>query len=841
MNSIENDARGDLEYEINANEVRIGYTYDKNRRLTHTRHYDQNEVEVAVFRKTYNGNGNLEAENGPNGFQKRYEYNAMNDVTHEWVANDTPDESDDPLVQYEYGERGWLVKKTDSMGRETVYGYHPNKQIQSVTTPIGTTSYTYNDNAEQETVTDPMGWTVKTFNDITNLTTTVTDPYKAIGGDPAVFPADTSVVVKTFDKNGNNRFIRNRLGNEFESIFDSQDRTTDSYTPLRRHSQFFYNDNGSVSRVQEPSGQQVQYSYYPASGRLQRIVDEVGAIDYDYDPVGNITNVTTESDAIQYEYDHRNKVKFYTDANGNTIGYRYYANGKLWKLVYPDDDSDPLNNKVVMYAYYNNGQLKTVTDWNSRTTTYHYNDDGTLRQVDRPNNTSRHMVYTLDGQIERITEKYPDGRIIALYNYNYNSNGTLESRFALPKPHPCEQSAQTLTYDADNRIATHNGNTVIFDNDGNMTAGPLTNDTTVSYNYNARNQLVTVGDATYAYDAQGNRVSATEGAVTTHYVVDPNRTLPQVLVREKSGVKTYYVYGMGLQYEVNESDDATYYHFNQIGSTVALTDDSGTVTDRIEYSPYGIVTHRTGNTGTPFLFAGVTGVQADSNGLLYMRARYYNPHLRRFINSDPSGFAGGMNFYAYANGNPLMFIDPSGLCGEESNTIGVALIKTLDKTIRVGRTILGAPHYFPRNWLENRFWKNSGFPQGENFDMKKLDEKLTGNRNDVRGKEAAFHKQGDPINLKNNKITTLPMGPEWMRWFFRYGTHELIERDNGDGTHLHVDDPINMGTMNYGQDPITHTILDVILYVPFGSSPSDPSHVWERVGTLWNARPDWLF
>jgi hypothetical protein len=44
-----------------------------------------------------------------------------------------------------------------------------------------------------------------------------------------------------------------------------------------------------------------------------------------------------------------------------------------------------------------------------------------------------------------------------------------------------------------------------------------------------------------------------------------------------------------------------------------------------------------------------------------MRARYYNPHLGRFLSADPIGFAGGMNFYAYANGNPVSLIDPFGL------------------------------------------------------------------------------------------------------------------------------------------------------------------------------------
>jgi RHS repeat-associated protein len=230
----------------------------------------------------------------------------------------------------------------------------------------------------------------------------------------------------------------------------------------------------------------------------------------------------------------------------------------------------------------------------------------------------------------------------------------------------------------DNRIATHNAAAVTYDNDGNLLTDEESNAQGLmskAYSYNARNFLTqtvltnstasTNLTVSYSYDVLGNRISSTvagggdPGTVT--FVVNPNASLSQVLVREKNGQKTFYIYGLGLEYEVSQSGAVRYYHYDQIGSTVALSDGAGQVTDRMEYSPYGTVTHRAGTNDTPFLYVGKYGVQTDANGLLYMRARYYSPLLSRFLNSDPIGFGGGLNFFAYAGGNPFGYIDPKGL------------------------------------------------------------------------------------------------------------------------------------------------------------------------------------
>jgi RHS repeat-associated protein len=104
-----------------------------------------------------------------------------------------------------------------------------------------------------------------------------------------------------------------------------------------------------------------------------------------------------------------------------------------------------------------------------------------------------------------------------------------------------------------------------------------------------------------------------------------------------------------------------YYHSDELGSTLALTDETGDVTDQLAYTPYGGVTH-TGSTETPCQWLGGYGVYYDVDTQLHLTLhRAYDCSLRRFISTDPMRIDGGVNLYAYGNLNPLAFVDPLGL------------------------------------------------------------------------------------------------------------------------------------------------------------------------------------
>ena len=127
---------------------------------------------------------------------------------------------------------------------------------------------------------------------------------------------------------------------------------------------------------------------------------------------------------------------------------------------------------------------------------------------------------------------------------------------------------------------------------------------------------------------------------------------------------TKYVYGLGL---IGEEKDSLFktYHFDNRGSTVAITNESGTITDTFAYDTYGKLISHTGTSFVIFGYNGRDGVVTDRNGLIYMRARYYSPAMRRFVNADvihgDISDSTSLNRYAYVNGNPVSFVDPFGL------------------------------------------------------------------------------------------------------------------------------------------------------------------------------------
>ncbi len=126
-------------------------------------------------------------------------------------------------------------------------------------------------------------------------------------------------------------------------------------------------------------------------------------------------------------------------------------------------------------------------------------------------------------------------------------------------------------------------------------------------------------------------------------------------------MKAVNTWGLGL-ISSNREGVKRYFHFDALGSTRALTDSSGNVTDTYEYNVFGVVEASSGTSVNPYRYVGQYGYYDDgamgsSSGLLLLGVRYYSPAHGRFWSWDP---VPNLNLYAYVNNSATMWVDPSG-------------------------------------------------------------------------------------------------------------------------------------------------------------------------------------
>lgn len=674
-------ARGDLDYVDDPNDVRTDYTYNDRRQVTEIV-YAQGTPDEAVEDRSYDNQGRLwtvaqPTDNDAQSVLQTYTYTPTDLIDTESLSNETSSASDDIVVDYDYDGRDWNDGVTDAASRKMDVLYFPNGEVNEMLRPGDRDSeYTYDGDGRILNQADPGSPSDRNLGYEYGETDSA-DGDQTVGYPRAVLTdADSNTTTTEFNRVGQVRYYRNKAADFFELRYDGLGRRTHVITPLdavatpARAQITSYNHRGEVTSITEPSGESTTLTYHPTTGRLQSAVFSDGTesetINYtDYDDNGNLKSLNEGSATIVRTYDNLNRVKSYTDINGNEISYRYYESGKIAKIIYPGGSETGVGH--VEYIYWKTGRLKEVIDnldsiATPRTTTHYWNNDGRLDRIVRPNGTERQIKYDGVGRPQVVEEYTSSGQLIAVYKNNYYPSDDIQWVYQLPSANSTgakPKLVNAMLYNANNQLSTFEGQTVTHDPDGNMTNGPLPDGSFGSYEFDIRNRLESAGGLTYGYDPEGERVSLSGAGETISYVNENNLGLTKLLQRTKNGQTVRYVWGAGLLYEVDSNADATYYHYDNYGNTIALTDESEVVTDRIEYSPFGSVIYRDGDHDTPFLFTGFFGNQTDSNGLIHMRARFYNPLVRRFVNSDPA--QQGWNWYAYAAGNPLGFVDPTGL------------------------------------------------------------------------------------------------------------------------------------------------------------------------------------
>ena len=166
----------------------------------------------------------------------------------------------------------------------------------------------------------------------------------------------------------------------------------------------------------------------------------------------------------------------------------------------------------------------------------------------------------------------------------------------------------------------------------------------------------------YLYDSGSRMLQRTEGTTTTNFHWDG-----WDLVREEKDdgtdvEVTNYLVPHGEVMAFERDGDWFYLHGDGLSSTQLVTDSNGDQAARMVYGAWGETL--SSNSSVPgsldVRFVGGLGVRNDNaSGLIYMRHRWYDAGLGRFISRDPIGHSGGINLYAYPN--PVDYVDPDGL------------------------------------------------------------------------------------------------------------------------------------------------------------------------------------
>lgn len=168
----------------------------------------------------------------------------------------------------------------------------------------------------------------------------------------------------------------------------------------------------------------------------------------------------------------------------------------------------------------------------------------------------------------------------------------------------------------------------------------------------------TTSVATYTYDGDGLRTSKHTTGGTEQFVWDVSGSQPQLL----ADGTTSFIYGPdGLPIEqIDGTGAASYFFHDQLGSTKALLDQSGTVAATFTYDAYGRTTRSTGTARTPLLYA--AAFNDGETDFYYLINRYYDPATAQFLAIDPA-LDLTLSPYGYVGNDPLDLVDPMGLFG----------------------------------------------------------------------------------------------------------------------------------------------------------------------------------
>ena len=539
----------------------------------------------------------------------------------------------DTLMRYDAAGR--LDLYTNGLGQQTAFGYNARDQLTTVTDAnSGVTTFGYDSNIRLESVTDPLNQTIERY-------------------------AYTNA---------------SRL-----------EARTDAFS---RNTTYTYNNRGWLTEALDRKGQRITIDR-DAVGRITGITRPDATTSYRYDAIGRLIEVSEGSNRLTVDYDAVDRPIRETHQQADllvTLDHTWDdLDRRMQRRISAIGASGSLSAQTTDYVYDDADRIRSIRQ-NGLTTTYVWDVDNRLTDKTLPNGIAVKYTYDDASQVTAIEYRRSDTTLVERIAYQYDAAGRRTLKDTLVSP-TVEETPFMAIYDQGNRVtsitlnpasATPTNYTLTYDSHGNLAEkrNSVNNSDVTTYGWDSRDrlsQLTTPGlTASFSYDSLGRRVSRTitqagQPATTTNYVYDGLQASGEIRPQQGSVAEqgTALITGIYLDEMIarvasgagGANPQARTYLTDALGSVISQTRADQTALNSYGYSAYGQAFAGGDDEGNSIEY---TARENDNTSLLFYRARYYDPVLKRFVQSDPIGLRGGINTYSYVGGNPISFADPDG-------------------------------------------------------------------------------------------------------------------------------------------------------------------------------------
>jgi RHS repeat-associated protein len=700
-----------MEYDAANHRIRKAYpdgttytqTYDfAGRVLTSTNQSGQ------VTRRAYDKAGQLTrvvvGDGTPDAVTLNYSYDAAGRP-----ATLTDARGNSTTVSYDDADR--ITSITDALGRVTSFTYDSDGRATSLTRPNGATvQIAYDVRNRPTTITNADGTkTIAQYDGLTLHSRTDeagnTTAYTYDGGAEITSVTDAlgNIIRYTRDALGNLTGVRDANGHTTSYEYDADDRVAKKILPDGSFEQYTYDGNDNLTALRLTDGHVTHYTYDNMNRVTKIAYFDNQIVSFTYTPTSRRQTATTSAGTTRYDYDGVDRIIKITQPNGQSVTYTYDGANNITSIGSPAG--------VAHYSYDALNRLVSVTDPLGGVYTYTYDLGGRLVQRNLPNGVITAYTYDSRDRMTGVSHRLGSAPPFESFQYTFSPSGKRQSVTE------ADGTQTNWTYDGDYRLVrelvTGTSGMVIsdtgyaYDPAGNRSS-TTTNGTTTNYQYNLLDQLTQAGTAHYTYDGRGNLTQVADTSGTTTYGYDGANRLTSVALPGTGNAATYtyeadgflssrtaggsvrnYVWDEISPYGdiLYESDGAgapvagytlahgnllqqigggnptpLYYLHDGLGSVVGLSNPSGVETDRYRFDAYGQQTLFTGSNANAYQYRGQR--TDDVNNLLYLRARFMNPAIGRFLTRDVARFQLDdpidLNRYTYAGANPINDYDPTG-------------------------------------------------------------------------------------------------------------------------------------------------------------------------------------